>query len=60
MKKKLSLIFVFMFMLLGLVALNTKPVMAASETEVEAELNNIVLPDKAIIDFPVVSVSVYG
>lgn len=60
MKKKLSLIFVFMFMLLGLVALNTKPVMAASETEVEAELNNIVVPDKAIIDFPVVSVSVYG
>ncbi|MCI6508998.1 MAG: InlB B-repeat-containing protein, partial [Bacilli bacterium] len=60
MKKKLSLIFVFMFMLLGLIALNTKPVMAASETEVEAELNNIVLPDKAIIDFPVVSVSVYG
>lgn len=60
MKKKLSLIFVFMFMLLGLVALNTKPVMAASETEVEAELNNIVVPDKVIIDFPVVSVSVYG
>lgn len=60
MRKKLSLIFVFMFMLLGLVALNTKPVMAASETEVEAELNNIVVPDKAIIDFPVVSVSVYG
>lgn len=63
MKKKLSFLLALMFILTSLFMLSTKTVNAAELTDaqkIEQELNNVVVPQKAIIDFPVVDNSVYG
>ena len=65
MKKRLSLIVALTLVLISLftLGLSNKQVNAATlsdQEKVEQEVNNIVMPEKAIIDFPVVSTSAYG
>lgn len=65
MKKRLSLIVALTLVLISLftLGLSNKQVNAATlsdQEKVEQEINNIVMPEKAIIDFPVVSTSAYG
>lgn len=61
MKKRLSLIVALMLMFFSFLGFNSLNVHAeVSRTELTEELENIVVPEQAIIDFPVVSVSAYG
>ena len=65
MKKRLSLIVALTLVLISLftLGLSNKQVNAATlsdQEKVDQEINNIVMPEKAIIDFPVVSTSAYG
>ena len=65
MKKRLSLIVALTLVLISLftIAFSNKQVNAATltdEEKVAQEIANINVPEKAIIDFPVVSESVYG
>lgn len=63
MKKKLSLLLALMLLMTSLFMASPKTIHAAELTDaqkIEQELSNVVVPQKAIIDFPVVENSVYG
>ena len=65
MKKSLSFLTALMLVLAFIFTLNISNVKVSAEELsdeeiVQAELNNITVPDTAIIDFPVVSVSAHG
>ena len=51
--------FIIMF-LIGVFAISTSAATKTDEEMIQEELNNIVLPEEIIYDFPVVSISVYG
>ncbi len=63
MKKKLSFLLALMLLMTSLFMASPKTIHAAELTDaqkIEQELSNVVVPEKAIIDFPVVENSVYG
>ena len=63
MKKKLSFLLALMLLMTSLFMASPKTIHAAELTDaqkIEQELANVVVPEKAIIDFPVVEHSVYG
>ena len=65
MKKSLSFLTALMLVLAFIFTLNISNVKVSAEElsdeeKVQAELNNITVPETAIIDFPVVSVSAHG
>ena len=61
MKKKIIMVlFLFAFSMYFLSSMKVAAKTLSDREKVEMEINNIYVPEKAIIDFPVVSESVYG
>ncbi len=63
MKKRLSFIFAMIFVFVGLFSLGFKVQTNAAQVtdeQLQAEIDNIYVPDRVIFDFPVVSKSMYG